>query len=182
MHEIHIDVPRCADRCKDEQPRRQTDAPERGEVACRQQENEDHKPRQEKADRSLRENPQPRTGVCDVEKLLLPLIVPKKECRERAAEEDEEAHIREDELCEEGVEYPRPEDDRRPGRRPLIVEPPRKAIGQEESRRRKERREEPRSEVRHAERGERREQLPVKEDRLVVPVVPVDLRREPVPR
>ena len=182
VHKIHINVPRCADRCKDEETRGERNASERREIAPHKQEDEDDKPRQEEANRPLREDTESRTGVSDVEVFPPPLVVSEKERAECPAEEDKEAHIREDKLCKHRIEHARPKDDRRPERRSLIVDPTCKGIGQTQSPCSKKRRKEACGKIRHAKQGECRKEFPIKENRLVVPVVPIDLRREPVPR
>ena len=182
MRQIHIDVPRRTDRREHEQPRWQGNASKRAQIAPHGEVDEDHEPRQEKADRPLRQHAEPRTRVGEIEIAAPPFPIAEVERAERPAEEHEERQIGQDEFGEESIEHARAENDHRPERRPRIIEPPRERVGEEQSRRCKERREKSCGKVRHTEDGERSDQFPVEEDGFIVPVVSVDLRREIIPR
>ena len=138
--------------------------------------NEDHKPRQEKTDRTLRQHTEPRTRIGEIKIAAPPFPIAEAERTERPAEEHEERQIGQDEFGEESIEHARAENDHRPERRPRIIEPPRKCVGEEQPRRCKERGEKPCGKVRHTEDRERGDQFPVEEDGFIVPVVSVDLR------
>ena len=182
MRQIHIDVPRRTDRREHEQPRRQSNVSKGAQIAPHDEVDEDHKPRQEKADRPLCQHAEPRTHVGEIEIAAPPFPVAEAERAERPAEEHEERQIGQDEFGEESIEHARAENDHRPERRPRIIEPPRKCVGEEQPRRCKERGEKPCGKVRHTEDRERGDQFPVEEDGFIVPVVSVDLRREIIPR
>ena len=176
MRQIHIDVPRRTDHREHEQPRWQGNASKRAQIAPHGEVDEDYEPRQEEADRPLRQHAEPRTRVGEIEIAAPPFPIAEAERAERPAEEHEERQIGQDEFGEESIEHARAENDHRPERRPRIIEPPRECVGEEQPRRRKERGEKPCGKVRHTEDGERSDQFPVEEDGFIVPVVSVDLR------
>ena len=96
-------------------------------------------------------------------------------------EEKDERHVRDDGLREVPVACRRAEDEGRPQARTLVVKQRAEAVGQAQRQDAEHRREKARGEIRHAEGRECRQQFPVEERRLVIPIMTVDAWRKVIP-
>ena len=110
-------------------------------------------------------NPAPAAAVSEVEG------------DEHGVEEEDERHVRDDGLREVEEGDRRAEDDGREEGRSPVVELAREVVRLKHIEHREHSREKARSKLSRAENLESREEFPVKEDRFIIPVIPVDARR-----
>ena len=182
VRQIHITVPRCADREVDREPRQNPNAHECTKVPPQYEKYEDNQTGQKNPDGAFGQCRQSRTGIRGVEISSPARFVAEEKRRKRPPKKDKKAHIRKNELRKHGIEHTGAEDQRRPKGCPLVIEAPRKGVSQEKPENTEEGGEKPRGKICHAERRKRRDQLPVKEDGLIIPIIAIDLRREIIPR
>ncbi len=164
------------------EPSEDVPAEELAQPPLPREEQEDDEPRQAEANRPFREHGDAGEEKGEVVPAHAPLRVAEVEGDEHTAQRDEERRVGDHRMADVPELDGRPHDERREPADALPIEPPPEEIREEEANQREQRGEEPRRKRRLPEERECRDELPVEEHGLIVPVVPVDARREEVAR
>ena len=176
LHHRHI--PERADGKEQHEAQEDMDGQQFPETPFPCEEHEDDEPRQAEADRPLRQHGNAREREGEIIPALLAPHIAKKERDEHARERGDERRIRDDGMADIPALDRRAEDDGRDEADALAEQPSAEAIRQQHAHDAPESRKEPRSKIRDAESLERRDELPVEEHGLVIPVIAVDARRD----
>ena len=180
MHLRHEEIPASADEAEEQQPREEMDVGHFPQVPLPQKEEQAGEARQEQADGAFGQYRQP--GRRPAQEIIPPVLcIAQIEERHRGGHEEEQRRICDDRLRQQPEFQRQRQNDRRGPRRALIVDPPGEPEKEQHIHTAQHRRGEAGRPVVEAEDREGERQLPVEEDRLVIPVPAVDLRRQPVP-
>ena len=182
VQQVHRQVPDARDGEEQHEAADHVAAQQHAEAALPGEEDEDDEARQRKADGSLRQHRDSSRRKGQVVVAALARLIALIEAHERQADRHPERHIRDDCMAKVPVLDRQRQQHRSAKTRAAAVELRAEAIRHEYANDGKECRKQARSEVRHAEELEGRDELPVKQDGLIVPVIPEDARRQVIPR
>ena len=182
MQQVHRHVPSPCDDKEQHEAAGHMAAEQHAEAALPGEEDEDDEARQRKADGALRQHRGGSRRKGQVVVAALARLIALIEAHERQADRHPERHVRDDRMREVPVLDGKREDHRREDAGAAAVELRAEAVRHKHANNGKECREKARGEVRHAEELERRDELPVKQDGLIVPVIPEDARRQVISR
>ena len=157
-------------------------AQQHAEAALPGEEDEDDESRQREADGALRQHRDSSRCKGQVVVAALARLIALIEAHERQADRHPERHVRDDCMAKVPVLNRQRQQHRSAKARAAAVELRAEAIRHKHARHREQCREKARREVRHAEELEGCDDLPVKQDGLIVPVIPEDARRQVIPR
>ena len=174
---VHDVVPRAADGEEDGHAGQPLHVQELPRPAPHAEEDEQDEARQQEAYGPLRQDGQPRKEKGREVEPSPTAAVSEVEGNEHGVEEKDERHVRDDGLREVEEGNRRAEDDGREESRSPVVELAREVVRLKHIEHREHSREKARSKLSRAENLESREEFPVKEDRFIIPVIPVDARR-----
>ena len=182
MHGVHRAIPDEGNCQEQEHAGKELDMQQRLEVPAPYEEEQDDESRLKKTDRSFGQNGQAGKGIGQVVPAWLPFTVSDVKGHEAGRIKDEERHIGNDGLGQVKIFHCRQQDESRQESRLLIVQAGREAIGQEDTHYAEQSREKAGGKVTDTEEFKSGNEFPIKENRLVIPIIAEDARRDIVTR